>query len=111
MNIRKIISNSLKYPFRNIKKLPILFLLFILLALVPIGLVYDNKYALILGMIAFFAFILIVPGYLFSIVNIGLNESSMFPSLNFGANIYNSIRLWILRIAYMIVPATVFFVV
>lgn len=111
MDVGKIISNSFKYPFRNIKKLPILFLLFILFALVPIGLIYDNKYALILGMIAFFVFILIVPGYLLSIVNIGLNESSMFPSINFGKNIYDSVRLWILRIAYMIVPAVVFFIV
>lgn len=111
MNVGKIISNSFKYPFRNIKKLPILFFLFFLFALVPIGLIYDNKYALILGMIAFFAFILIVPGYLLSIVNIGLNESAMFPSLDFGENIYNSIRLWVLRIAYMIVPAVVFFIV
>ena len=111
MNIGKIISNSFKYPFRNIAKLPILFLLFFLFALVPIGLISDNKYALVLGMIAFFVFILIVPGYLLSIVNIGLNESSMFPSLNFGADIYNSIRLWVLRIAYMAVPAAVFFIV
>ena len=111
MNVGKIISNSFKYPFRNIKKLPILFLLFMLFALVPIGLIYDNKYALILGMVAFFAFILIVPGYLLSIVNIGLNESSLFPSINFGMNIYDSVRLWILRIAYMIVPAVVFFIV
>ena len=111
MNISKIILNSVKYPFRNIKKLPLLFFLFILFALVPIGLIYNNKYVLILGMIAFFAFILIVPGYLLSIVNIGLNESSMFPSINFGVTIYDSIRLWILRIAYMIVPAIVFFIV
>ena len=110
MNISKIISNSFKYPFRNIKKLPILFILFLLFALVPIGLVYDNRYALILGMIAFLAFILIVPGYLLSMVNIGLNESSVFPSINFGNTIYDSLRLWALRIAYMIVPAAVFFI-
>lgn len=111
MNVGKIISNSFKYPFRNIRKLPILFFLFFLCTLVPIGLIFDNRYVLILGAIAFFAFILIVPGYLLSIVNIGLNESAMFPSINFGMNIYDSLRLWILRIAYMIVPAAVFFIV
>ena len=111
MNISKLISNSFKYPFRNIKKLPILFILFILVALVPIGIVSDNRYVLILGIIGFFLFILIVPGYLLSFVNIGLNESSMFPSLSFGKNIYNSVRLFVLRIVYMIVPAAVFFIV
>lgn len=111
MNIGKIISNSLKYPFRNLKKLPILFILFILFSFIPIGLIYDNKYVLTIGAIAFFAFILIVPGYLLSIVNIGLNESSMFPSIDFGKNIYDTIRVLVLRIAYMIVPAAVFYVV
>lgn len=111
MDVGKIISNSFKYPFRNIKKLPILFILFILVAIIPIGIIFDNRYVTVFGVIAFFAFILIVPGYLFSIVNIGLNESSMFPSLNFGKNIYDTLRLLVLRIAYMIVPAVVFFIV
>ena len=111
MNIGKIITSSFKYSFRNIQKLAILFILSLLFALVPIGLIYDNNYALVLGMIAFLAFILIVPGFLLSIVNIGLNESSLFPSINFGKTIYDSVRLWALRIVYMIVPATVFLIV
>lgn len=110
MDVGKIISNSLKYPFRNIKKLPILFVLFILAAIIPIGIVFDNRYVTIIGVIAFFMFILIVPGYLFSIVNIGLNESSAIPSLNFGKNLFDSLRLWVLRIVYMIVPALMFFI-
>lgn len=110
MEIGKIVTNSLKYPFRNIKKLPILFTLFILVALIPIGMLADNRYLLIIGFIAFFLFILFVPGYLFSMVRIGMNESAMFPSLNFGNTIYDSIRLLVLRMVYMIVPACVFFI-
>lgn len=110
MELGKIITNSIKYPFRNIVKLPILFVLFILVAIIPIGMIYDNKYVLILGIISFFIFILIVPGYLFSMINFGLNESSMFPSLSFGRNIYDTLRLLVLRMAYMIVPACVFFI-
>lgn len=110
MDVGKIVSNSLKYPFRNIKKLPILFMLFVLVALIPIGMVLDNRYILICGFIAFFIFILFVPGYLFSMVRIGIHESSVFPSLTFGNTIYDSIRLWVLRMAYMIVPALVFFI-
>jgi hypothetical protein len=110
MDVGKIVSNSLKYPFRNIKKLPILFMLFVLVALIPIGMVLNNRYILICGFIAFFIFILFVPGYLFSMVRIGIHESSVFPSLTFGNTIYDSIRLWILRMAYMIVPALVFFI-
>lgn len=110
MDVGKIVSNSLKYPFRNIKKLPILFMLFVLVALIPIGMILDNRYILICGFIAFFIFILFVPGYLFSMVRIGIHESSVFPSLTFGNTIYDSVRLWILRMAYMIVPALVFFI-
>lgn len=110
MDVGKVVINSFKYPFRNIKKLPILFVLFILIALVPIGMVSDNKYLVILGAIAFFVFILVVPGYLLSFVQIGLNESSMFPSLSFGKSIYNTFRLLVLRIVYMIVPALVFLI-
>ena len=62
MDVGKIISNSFKYPFRNIAKLPILFILFILMAIVPIGMAMDNNYVVFFGVIGFFAFILIVPG-------------------------------------------------
>lgn len=110
MDVGKIISNSFKYPLRNIKKLPILFMLFVLMAIVPIGLLFDNRYVVILGAFAFFIFILIVPGYLLSFVQIGLNESSMFPTLSFAKDIYNTIRLLVLRIVYMIVPAIIFFI-
>ncbi len=111
MEVGKIVSNSFKYPFRNLKKLPILFILFILLAIVPIGMIYDNRYVTLLGVFAFFVFILLVPGYLFSFVKIGLNESSVMPSLSFAKNIYDTIRLLVLRIVYMIVPALMFFIV
>ena len=35
----------------------------------------------------------------------------MFPSINFGKNIYDTLRLFLLRIVYMLVPALVFFIV
>lgn len=111
MDVGKIVSNSLRYPFRNIKKLPILFALFIFAAIIPLGMIFDNRYLTIFGVIAFFFFLLIVPGYLFSMINIGLNESAVMPSLSFARNIYDSIRLLVLRIVYMIVPALAFFIV
>lgn len=111
LDLGKVISNSLKYPLRNIKKLPILFILFILLAIIPIGILSDNRYVTVIGVVTFFLFILIVPGYLFSFVQFGLNESSLMPSLSFAKNIFDTLRLLVLRIVYMIVPAVVFFIV
>lgn len=110
MDVGKIIANSFKYPFRNIAKLPILFVLFLLMAIVPIGMLIDNKYVIAVGVVAFFAFILIVPGYFLSIVRTGSRGSSIFPSFSLVNNIYDSIRVFCLRFVYMIVPAIMFFI-
>ena len=110
MELSKIISNSLKYPFRNIAKLPIIFILFLLIAIIPIGRLLDNNYIVLVGVIAFFIFILIVPGYFLGIVRKGSIESSLFPSLSLADSIYDSIRVVALRMVYMIVPAIVFFI-
>ena len=109
MNLSKLVSNSFKYPFRNIKKLPILCLLFILMAIIPIGMISDNNYLIAIGVIAFFLFILLVPGYFLSVVKVGFNQSAMLPSFNLVHNIYDSIRVVFLRMVYMLVPALVFF--
>ena len=110
MDVSSIILNSIKYPFRNLKKLPLLFLFFILIAIVPIGMLLDNKSLIILGGVGFFIFILIVPGYLLSIVKTGSREASALPSFNLVNNIQDSIRVLALRMVYMIVPAIVFLV-
>lgn len=110
MDFSKIIFNSIKYPFKNIAKLPIIFTLFILIAIIPIGKLLDNNYLVLIGVIAFFAFILIVPGYFLNIIKIGSRESAMFPSLNLVNDIYDSIRVLVLRMVYMIVPVAVFFI-
>ena len=110
MELSKILFNSLKYPFRNIAKLPIVSVLFILIAIIPIGKLLDNNYLVFIGVIAFFIFILIVPGYFLDIVKTGSRGSSVFPSFNIVNSIYDSIRVLALRIVYMIVPALVFFI-
>ena len=49
MNISKIIFNSVKYPFKNLAKLPIICILFILIAIIPIGKLLDNNYVVLIG--------------------------------------------------------------
>lgn len=111
MDLAGIIINSVKYPIKNIAKLPIICILFVLIALVPIGRLLDNNYILLIGVIGFFAFLLIVPGYFLNIVKKGSMESSLFPSFNLVENIRDSIKVLILRMVYMIVPVLVFFIV
>ena len=110
MDLSQIVLNSFKYPFRNLKKLPIICLFFILIAIIPIGLLADNDLIVSIGVIAFFLFILLVPGYFVSVIKIGSAQSTMLPSFNLINNIYDSIRVMLLRIVYMIVPATVFLI-
>lgn len=109
MDLKKLVFNSFKYPFRNIKKLPIICFLFILIAIIPVGMISDNRYIVAIGTIAFFIFILIVPGYFLSVVKLGSKQSSVLPSFNLVNNIYDSIRVLFLRMVYMIVPVGVFF--
>ena len=110
MDLKRLVTNSFKFPFRNLKKLPIIFLFFILIAIIPIGMISNNDYIVAIGVIAFFLFILLVPGYFLSIVKLGSSQSAMMPSFNLINNIYDSIRVISLRIVYMIVPAAVFLV-
>lgn len=110
MEISKIVFNSIKYPFKNILKLPLICILFILIAIIPIGWLLDNNYIVFIGVIAFFAFILFVPGYLLGIVRRGSIESSAMPSFNIVNTVYDAIRVLALRMVYMIVPALIFFI-
>ncbi len=111
MDLSKIVFNSVKYPFRNIAKLPILFILFALIAIIPIGKLLDNNFLVLIGVIAFFIFILIVPGYFLNVVKVGSRESAMLPSFNLVNSITDSIKVLVLRSVYMIVPVGVFFIV
>ena len=110
MDLLKIVSNSFKYPFRSIKKMLVICLFFILIAIIPIGMMIDNDYVLAIGVVAFFLFILFVPGYFLSIVRMGSAQSAMLPSFNLVDNIYDSIKVIFLRMVYMIVPATTFLI-
>ena len=110
MDLSILVKNSFKYPFRNIKKLPILFLFFILIAIIPIGIISNNDQVVFIGVIAFFLFILLVPGYFLSVIKMGSSQSAMIPSFNLVNNIYDSIRVISLRIVYMIIPALVFYI-
>ncbi len=110
MDLKALVTNSFRYPLRNIKKLPILFMFFILIAIIPIGMITNNDYVVAIGVIAFFLFILFVPGYFLSVVKLGSSQSAMLPSFNLVNNIYDSIRVLSLRAVYMIIPVAVFLI-
>ena len=110
MDLSKIVSYSFRYPFRSIKRMLLICLFFILIAIIPIGLMINNDYVVGIGVIAFFLFILFVPGYFLSVVRMGSTQSALLPSFNLVNNMYDSIRVIFLRMVYMIVPAAVFLI-
>ena len=110
MDLSQIISNSFKYPFKDLKRLAILCMLFVLPVILPIGVYYDSDIVSSLGIIVILVLILIIPGYTVSIVKKGSIESSNLPSLSIGKNIIDTFKLLVLRIVYMIVPIAVFLV-
>lgn len=109
MDMDKIILNSFKCPFRNLKELAILCILFILLLVLPIGFIIGQEIVQILGVVAIIIFALLLPGYLLSVVRSGTMESSSIPLLK-PRNIVDTFKLLVLRIIYMIIPVLVFLI-
>lgn len=106
MNLSQIISGSFKYPFNDFKNLILVCILFILPAIFPLGILMNQYVVKIIGLITFFIFILILPGYLVSVIKMGTIVSSEIPALSL-KNIVNTFKLLVLRIVYMIIPAIV----
>ena len=109
MDLSAIVINSVKYPFRNISRLIVISVLFVLIAIIPIGKLIGNDFVVLIGVIAFFIFIMIVPGYFLGVVKTGFRHSSAVPSFNLVNSIADSVRVLILRTVYMIIPVFVFF--
>lgn len=107
MDIGKIISNSFKCPFKNLKQLAVLCILFVLPFVLPVGFMVDQQIVKILGIIAIIVFALFLPGYLLSVVRSGTMESPGIPILK-PRNIIDTFKLIVLRIVYMIIPVLVF---
>lgn len=75
LKLVSIVSNSFKYPFKDLKHLAFVFLLFVLLAILPIGIMIGNDITVMIGLVAIFVFLLIAPGYMILVINAGSDES------------------------------------
>lgn len=107
MDLGNIITNSFKYPFNDYKNLSIFCALF-LLALIPFaGVLMEQDTVFVIGLITTIILMLIVPGYLLSVIHNGCEESLELPSLNIVKNIVNTLKLIVLDIVYMIIPVIV----
>ena len=123
MKISDILVNSIKYPIDNDEDIintvvlfgiPV-FGLIILLAGIA-GLFGENgggiiAIGLIIAALLAFIFILILPGYSLSVMDEGINQSNIIPSMNIGKNIVDTIKLAILGVIYSIIPAIISFII
>ncbi len=109
MNFGNIILNSFKFPFKDLKHLGFVYILFLILLILPAGVYIGNSIAMLIGVVGSLIFILIAPGYGILVIKSGINQSSEVPSIKIGRSIINTLKLLILHICYIAIPSTIAF--
>lgn len=121
MKISDILVNSIKYPIDNDEDIintavlfgiPAVGLIILFLFAGIAGLFGENgggiiAIGLIIAALLAFIFLLILPGYSLSVMDEGINQSNIIPSMNIGKNIVDTIKLLILGFIYSIIPAII----
>lgn len=111
MDFGDIISNSFKYPFKDLKHLGFVCILFVLLLILPVGIFIKNPNAIAIGIICLLIFILITPGYKILVIKSGINQSSDIPPIKIGRSIINTLKLIVLNFCYITIPSTIVFII
>lgn len=108
MDFGAIISNSFKYPFKDLKNLGFVCILYLLLLILPAGIfIFKNSITVIIGAVCLLVFILIIPGYNILVIKSGINQSDNIPSIKVGKSIINTLKLLVLHICYIAIPTTI----
>lgn len=111
MDLGNIISYSFRFPFRDLKHLALICVLFVFTLILPFGLIFENRIVAVIGLVALLAFFLIFPGYLISVVKSGINQSYDVPNIKPGKNIVNTINLIVLHICLITLPTLIVFLI
>ena len=119
MKISEILINSLKYPMDDEENFKYVMLFSGILVvgsllyslMTGIGFCFESNAAsalIIIGALLYavccFAYGLVFPGYLISVVREGIDQTGVIPAFEFGQNIIDTIKFWILGFIYNIVP-------
>lgn len=108
MNFGDIISNSFKYPFKDLKHLGFFCFLFVLLLILPAGIfIFKNQITIIFGIVGLLIFILIMPGYRILVIKSGIEQSGNIPSIKVKRSIINTLKLLVINISYIALPTLV----
>ena len=109
LNFGNIILNSFKFPFRDLKHLGFVYILFVLLLILPAGIFIGNSNVMVIGAVCALIFILIAPGYGILVIKSGINQFREVPFIKIGRSIINTFKLLILHICYIAIPSTIVF--
>lgn len=123
MNIGEIISDALSYPFQNMKALLVYAILGIIGGIIggasllgiaaSIGTTGVNGMLAAAGTTGFIVMIIIfllVDGYGLDIIKYGIERRTEGPSVDFGRQVMNALKLIVVGIVYYIVPVILMFV-
>ena len=108
MDIGAIFSDSFKYPFKDLKHLICVLILFVLLLVSPAGLYFHNRIVFDIGLVTSAVFLLIMPGLMILVVNSGIGQSPQIP-VKLKKSIINSLKLIVLHLCYITVPTVIVF--
>lgn len=111
MEVTNIISNSFKYPFKDLKNLGFVCLLFVLLLIFPAGILIKNSITMLIGAVCLLLFILITPGYKILVIKSGINQKCNIPPIKVGKSIINTLKLLVLHICYITIPSVIAFTI
>ena len=114
-------GDALAYPFNNIKSLVVYAILTIIAAIIggsallSISASFYTKgftgFAFsglsIVGIIVFILVIFLIEGYALDIIKYGIERRDDSPGINIGRQILNAAKLFIVTIAYYIIPAII----
>lgn len=111
MEVTNIISNSFKYPFKDLKNLGFVCLLFVLLLIFPAGILIKNSITMLIGAVCLLLFILITSGYKILVIKSGINQKCNIPPIKVGKSIINTLKLLVLHICYITIPSVIAFTI
>ena len=122
MELGEIISDAIKYPLNNVKALLIYIVLSIIMALVLVfgglgilgatdltGFAANGlSFAGIVGIIIALCIGLLIEGYMLDVIKFGISKDEGAPEIDFGRQVINGIKYFILAIVYFIIPIIVY---
>ena len=111
MEIAEIIKDSLKYPISNVMALGVYILLMFFTSGCAIIGIFASSYhfAIASSIITIISLViaLIINGYEFQIISLGIDKSDNPPHLDPSRNLIDGILLIVVRIVYYVIPAVI----